>query len=64
MLLKVENRNVFGNELIYPACEMSKRLAEFKGSKTFTQSDMYQLSAMGYKFEFVASVPDYLKEVI
>jgi len=47
-------KNVFGNELVYPACYQGKTLAKFKGTKTFTDTDLKILKDLGYKFKWVA----------
>ena len=47
-------KNVFGNELVYPACYQGKTLAKFKGTKTFTDADLKVLKDLGYKFKWIA----------
>jgi len=59
MKLKLQLKSVYGVERIYPICDISKRLANFKGSKTFTHSDIMQLSNIGYDFDWVANVPNF-----
>ena len=48
--LEVMVKNVYGNDLIYPQCEQAKKLANFKGTKTFTDLDLKRFNAMGYEF--------------
>tara|TARA_R110000803_G_scaffold122386_1_gene190372 strand:- start:702 stop:884 length:183 start_codon:yes stop_codon:yes gene_type:complete len=54
MEIKLVVKNVYGNELVYPSCKTSERLAQFKGTKTFRASDIQQLSVLGYKVTWVA----------
>lgn len=53
--LKLIIKNVYGNELVYPACNTSELLAAFKGTKTFNDADLNRLQMMGYKFDWVAT---------
>ncbi len=54
MEIKLMVKNVFGNELVYPACYQGKTFAKFKGTKTFTDTDLKILKDLGYKFKWVA----------
>ena len=56
--LEVMVKNVYGNDLVYPQCEQAKKLAIFKGTKTFTDLDLKRLNTMGYKFTWVADRPN------
>ena len=47
-ILIVEERNVYGNYLIYPVCERSKELTELTGNKTITEGTKRKLKAMGH----------------
>lgn len=47
-ILIVEERNVYGNDLIYPVCERSKELTELTGNKTITEGTKRKLKAMGH----------------
>lgn len=51
MELSIEIKNVYGNPTIYPACDKSKTLAEFKCQKTFTERDVKLLKTLGYTFK-------------
>ena len=46
--LIVEERNVYGNELIYPVCELSKELTELTGNKTITEDTKRKLEELGH----------------
>ena len=58
--LEIMVKNVYGNELIYPQCEQAKKLANFKGTKTFNELDLQRLNSMGYKFTWVANRPEHI----
>jgi hypothetical protein len=49
MKIFVTVKNVYGNDLIYPACEKSRLLAELAGRKTLTKSDLRTIRALGYE---------------
>ena len=51
--LEIMVKNVYGNELIYPQCEQAKKLANFKGTKTFNELDLQRLNSMGYKLSLI-----------
>ena len=46
--LFLEYRNVYGNLLIYPVCETSKKLSQLINQKTFTHRDLCILESIGY----------------
>ena len=50
-ILIVEERNVYGNYLIYPVCERSKELTALTGHKTITEDSKRKLKAMGHTLE-------------
>lgn len=54
MKLKVESKNVYGNETIYPACKVSTLLCRLAGTKTFTSEMIHTCKELGYEFELVA----------
>lgn len=53
MVLKVIIKNVYGKEMIYPACEKSKAFLNALGLKTFTFNAKSAAKALGYNFEQV-----------
>lgn len=55
--ITLEAKTVFGRQLIYPECEASKTLAQFKGSKTFTKQDVLLLKKMGFQVNFISPNP-------
>ena len=58
--LEIMVKNVYGNDLIYPQCEQARKLANFKGTKTFNELDLQRLKGLGYVFTWVADRPEYL----
>lgn len=48
MELLIEMRNVYGNELIYPANDTARALVTLTGRKTFSRSDIQTLKGLGY----------------
>ncbi len=51
MIIKVEIKNNFGNEAIYPACEHSQIFAEIAGTKTLTRDTIAKIKALGYQIQ-------------
>jgi len=49
--LIVEERKEFGRVLIYPVCELSKKLTELTGNTTITEDSKRKLKAMGHTLE-------------
>jgi len=45
----VKKKNVYGNELIYPDCDISVLLSRLMPSKTFSSRDITTLKLLGYK---------------
>ena len=46
--LTVTVKNVYGNRTIYPACGVSRKLADLIGTKTFTPRALEQIKGLGY----------------
>ena len=51
MIIKVEIKNNFGNEAIYPACEKAQLFAEIAGTKTLTRDTIAKIKALGYQIQ-------------
>ena len=49
--LKVEIRNVYGNETVYPKCDQSRLFCDLLNTKTLTPRHIGIISRMGYQFE-------------
>lgn len=50
-ILKVEIKQNYGNQLIYPACSQSKIFCELLNTKTLTQSAIDKIKQLGFTFE-------------
>ncbi len=51
-VIYVTIKNVYGNELVYPACEKAKLFAKLAGHTTLTQHDVKTIKELGYKLAF------------
>jgi hypothetical protein len=58
--IKVQVKQVYGMERIYPICEISKLLNNLMPTKTFTVDDLINIKKLGYEVE---SVGTEIKEV-
>lgn len=50
-ILKVEIKQNYGNQLIYPTCAQSKIFCELLNTKTLTQSAINKIKQLGFTFE-------------
>jgi len=48
MTITVRITNSYGNQVIYPVCEVSKKLAELAGTKTLTPIAIRLIKDIGY----------------
>ncbi len=53
MELQIRIKNVYGNDLTYPANELAGKMADLLQVKTFNQRQMDKLLALGYTFKQV-----------
>jgi hypothetical protein len=51
MDIYVEIKNTWGKDLVYPACEISKKLCRLTGKKTFSREDIKIIMDLGYNIE-------------
>lgn len=51
--IKLQIKSVYGNEMIYPACETSKTLANLTRKKTLDGRDIEMIKSLGYTIEWV-----------
>jgi hypothetical protein len=49
----VKLKTVYGNEMVYPACDTSRKFAELLGTKTITPQALKIIRELGYKVEAV-----------
>ena len=54
-IIKVEVKQVYGLERIYPSCNTSKLLNNLMPTKTFTIQDLVNIKKLGYQVESVGS---------
>jgi len=45
----VSIKNVYGKELVYPACPITEVFAELTKTKTFSDNDLANILKLGYK---------------
>ena len=50
MQIKVKIKNIYGNELIYPSCELGYKFSELLRAKTFNKSQINTIKKLGYEF--------------
>ena len=55
--LYVDQKTVYGSELVYPRCERSKTLAKLCGTKTLTEKHINLIEKLGYVFRNYDTVP-------
>ena len=53
-IIEVQIKSVYGNELIYPVCDVAKLFASFSGKKTLSHADINRIKALGYEIKNVA----------
>ena len=54
--IRVEIKNIYGHNMIYPVCEKGKIFCRLIGKKTITESDKMDIEKLGYTFEIVPPV--------
>ena len=54
-IIKVEVKQVYGMERIYPICNTSKLLNNLMPTKTFTIQDLVNIKKLGYQIESIGS---------
>jgi hypothetical protein len=50
MNLIIEQKRVYGNDLIYPICDKAKKLCSLTNQKTFSKYAINVLKQLGYTF--------------
>jgi hypothetical protein len=53
LVIKVIIKNVYGNDVIYPACEIAFKFCELLAQKTLTRQNIEIIKSMGYTVEVV-----------
>lgn len=54
--ITVRIKNVYGNEMVYPACQESHLLANLTGTKTFTKYHLNTIRDLGYEIKVESQV--------
>jgi phage replication-related protein YjqB (UPF0714/DUF867 family) len=54
MTIQVTIKNVYGNRLIYPACNKAKAFAHLTGKKTLSDYNISTIKRLGYTVEVIA----------
>lgn len=52
-MIQVCIKSVYGNDTIYPVCEIAKGLAALAGTKTLTENSLRIIRSMGFKVQYV-----------
>jgi len=55
--IKVQIKNIYGNDLVYPACPAAVLFAQIAGSKTLTHGTLCLIERLGY--EITIEQPSY-----
>ena len=53
MKIEIIIKNVYGNQLIYPNCDISKAFSNIAKTKTLSIQNLKTISKMGYDVEVV-----------
>lgn len=53
MNIKLMPRRVYGNLLIYPACETSRNFARLTGNRTFNARQIETIESLGYQITYI-----------
>ena len=56
MNINVTMKNVYGNDIIYPACETSRIFAQMAGQKTLTMRTIMLIKQLGYTVRVVSDI--------
>ena len=60
MFITVTIRSIYGNEVIYPACDKSQAFASIAGTRTITHQVIKQIKALGYEVRVEQNHPSTL----
>ncbi len=53
MHIRVEIRNVYGEDKVYPKCPIAGRFANIAGTKTLTRETLVNILAIGFAIDVV-----------
>ena len=63
-IIKIEVRDVYGRQKIYPICENAKRFARIAGTTTLTFATLKLIEELGYTWEIHDNEISYLKQIL
>lgn len=52
MILKLRTKNVYGNDMVYPACDNADKFASLIGKKTFSKNELAIIASLGYTLQY------------
>jgi hypothetical protein len=64
MNIQVFIKNVYGNELIYPKCDISKAFSNIAKTKTLSIENLKTISSMGYDIQLVDEFENIMKGLL
>lgn len=53
MNIEIKIKDVYGNQMIYPACEKARLFATIAGTKTLTHATLCLIERLGYEIKDV-----------
>lgn len=56
MKIQVQIKQVYGNETIYPVCDIAKKFAVLLGTKTLTHKAIKDIKDLGYSVEVINNI--------
>ena len=62
-IIKVQIKNIYGNDCIYPACEKSRVFVRMLNQKTLTMKDIVNIKALGFTIEQIAQPNQWIIDV-
>lgn len=54
MKIKVQIKNIYGTETVYPACPLAVKFTHLTGTKTLTADKLRVIQQMGVEIEVIA----------
>ena len=50
-IIKVEVKNLYGKQLVYPVCAVGEAFSQLTNTKTFSKEHLKTIKALGFKIE-------------
>lgn len=51
--ITVQKKTVYGNELVYPMCDVAKLFCQLANAKTLSTGNIRLITAAGYEIEYI-----------